>query len=126
VWLQAAAPLERALGDQPFLDMRCPDGAWDEAEGWLDQITLGVAGLCADADQRHALRRALKRIIQANLAVFKAAGLDQIGYAQGADQDLASAAGTLCKTAATFDCVAPSFITAPAPALAAVDLTIIT
>lgn len=108
VGLESVASL--SLSKNISSDQRLPAGGWRETSGWVDKITLAVVGVSGDAEERHALQRAIRRVILVNLPVFEALGLDQIEFSQSDDEDLISAAAPLYRTTGHFDCVAPSVV----------------
>lgn len=70
----SAETSDRALGEA-WADDEDLGPSWREFEGWKRHYTLAVVAWSLNPDQRIDLRRALERILLANLAVFDAAGL---------------------------------------------------
>lgn len=76
-------PSERGIGEEVQ-----PDVA-ETAEGWLARYTLDVVAWSQNPDERHALGRSLRRILQANMPVFAGLGLTRIEV-NGQDADFVS------------------------------------
>lgn len=111
VHLLSEAPAERGLGEVLVPDVLDPSGAWDESEGWLARVQLAVIGWSQNPDERIELRKALRRIIVANLPVFDAAGMVEVEFSQ---QDVDAVNGEypapVYHTAGTFTCMAPIIV----------------
>ncbi len=111
VHMDSSAPGDRFLGENLLGDILLPDGGIGETEGWLARTSLTVLGCSLNPDERIHLRRAILRVIQANLSVFKDAGLDQVEFSQRDVEDTQSYNGTpLYMTYGTFTCVSASFV----------------
>lgn len=112
VHLLVDAPAERGLGE-----VLVPDafdqaaGLWDESEGWLARVQLAVIGWSQNPDERIELRKALRRLIVANLPVFDANGIIQVEFSQ---QDVDMVTGEypapVYQAAGTFTCLAPVIV----------------
>lgn len=102
-------PAERALGEDISGDEFDVLGdEWFESEGWLENCRLSVVGWSLNADERNEMRKALRRIIIANLSVLAAKGitLPNVSF-----QDVDAVDGEygfpVFQVLATFSCVAP-------------------
>lgn len=82
-----------------------------ETEGWMSGVRLEFMGWSLNPDERNDLRKALKRIVQANMAVFDAAGLVQISLAMHDAEDFSTYAVAMYQTMGEFTCQAPSYVT---------------
>lgn len=112
--LDSEGPAERGIGD----DAVGPThgiGGWSEFQGWLARSQINIAGIARSADERHALRRALIRILQANLAVFAGAGLNQIEFSFSDSEQLTENTAPLFLTGGSLSCLAHSFVAAAVP-----------
>lgn len=78
---------ERALGEIWNRDDATDDGNWIERAGWMRREELVLVAWTLNPDQRHNYRRALERILLANLPIFEAGGLLMPEYTVS-DQDL--------------------------------------
>ncbi len=116
-------PSERGVGEEFPGEVQDPDtGEFTTAEGWLQRVTLQVAAVSLNSDERLALRRALLRAVQVNLPVFDEAGLVQIAFSQKDHEQFSENAAPLFYTSGTFTCLAPAFVTDRAGDIA--DVTI--
>ena len=106
VTLQLASDVqsERAIGEDLI---GYEDG---ETEGWLSAVRLELMGWSLNPDERNELRRALKRIVLANLAVFDDAGVVQVNFGQNDTEDFTTYAAPMYQTMGDFTCLAPSFV----------------
>ena len=103
VQLTSDAPSQRGIGE----DIEGDDG-FDEFEGWYASVRLDVMGWCLNPDARNEMRRALKRIVLANLPVFDHQGLAQVEFSQQDSEDFTTYAAPMYQTMGTFTCLAPS------------------
>lgn len=115
VHLEDDSAAERFLGGEFAPDLHDPAGGWIENEGWLAQVTLNVVGVSLNPDERIALRRAIKRIVQANMGVFASSGMQQIEFRQRDVEDFQGQNAPLFMTHGTLTCLAPSYVTADLP-----------
>lgn len=100
---------ERAIGEDISGDQFDAIGFdWQESEGWLANVRVMVIGWSLNSDERLELRKAIRRIIIANLPVFAAQGWDQVNLSQ---QDIDAINGEytaqLYQVMSTFTCLAP-------------------
>lgn len=106
--LDSESPTERSLGeDIGGDDFDAIGGDWFESEGWLAETQLSIIGWSLNSDERIELRKAIRRVILANLAVFDSKGLSQVGLSMN-DVDSLSGEFTvnMYQVMATFTCVA--------------------
>lgn len=109
VHLESEEPGDRALGENISGDTFDSIGiAWEESEGWLASTTLTIIGWSLNSDERIELRKALRRIIIANLEVFSAAGIEQVNFTQS-DIDAVNGEypAQIYQVMCNFTCVSP-------------------
>lgn len=86
-------------------------------DGWLSRVALTIMGWSLNADERLALRRAIKAVLIANMDVFAEVGLADM-EAQFSDQeDFQSYSAPVYQVVCSFSCVAPSVVASDAPAV---------
>ncbi len=108
VHLQNESPSERGVGEVFGIDsFDVEDGNWDESEGWLAGVQIIVMGWSLNPDERIELRKALRRIVVANLPVFDDAGIVEVQFAQQDTEDFGSYGAPVYQTMCTFSCTAP-------------------
>lgn len=83
--------------------------AWEDSEGWQADVRLQIIGWSLNADERKALREAIRRIIVGNLTVFAAKGLDQVALEQSDVDAMNGEYGVpqMFQVVNTFTCIAP-------------------
>jgi uncharacterized membrane protein len=110
VHLESTGPAERSIGDE-LEDFHDPAlGEYIGSEGWLARFSLTLAGVSLNADERIALRKALRRIIQANLPIFADAGMVLIEFQQTDSEQFSENNAPLYMTNGAFSCIAPAFV----------------
>lgn len=129
VHLEVENPIQRAIGDQPTPDAFDDEtGDWQESNGWLGRCQLTIVCWSLNPDERLAMRRALRRVLVANLPVFSDLGLDTVEFSFSDQADFQSFGipvyQCVCSFSAMFavtvaDDVAPfaGGVEAPGPAL---------
>lgn len=110
VHLESTGPAERAIGDEleDFADLAL--GNFVGTEGWLARFALTVAAVSLNADERIALRKALRRIIQANLPIFNDFGLALVEFQQTDSEQFGENAAPLYMSNGAFSCIAPTYV----------------
>jgi len=106
VHLQSESDGSRGLGELVDVD-DLEDEMWRESEGWLAKVQLTVIGWALNPDERIELRKALRRIIVANLPVFDANGMIEIGLQQQDIEDFTSYNTPVYQVMSTVTCQAP-------------------
>lgn len=110
VHLLSETPAERGVGELIETDF-FDDKDWNEHEGWLASVQVAFIAWSLNPDERIALRKALRRIIVANLSVFDAKGFVKVEIAQ---QDVDAVSGEfpapIFQAAGTFTCLAPVIV----------------
>lgn len=107
VHLSNESPAERAVGEMVDTD-ELDDGTWTEKEGWLARTQLTIMGWSLNPDERIELRRALLRLVQANLPIFDFAGMVDIEFSQQDTEDFATHTVPIYQVLCTFSCLAPA------------------
>lgn len=107
--LDSESSAERGLGEDISGDYFDMEGfGWLESEGWLAQVQITVVGWSLNSDERQELRRAIRRVIIANLPVFDSVGMVQVSLSQ---QDVDAVSGEfnapLYQVMNSFSCLAP-------------------
>ena len=90
------------------------NGNWGEAEGWLAQSSVQIIGWELNADARIELRKAIRRIIVGNLAVFDSLGIINVDLQCSDAEDLQSYNAPIYQVMGTMNCKAPVLVTAEA------------
>lgn len=108
VQLEHEAPGERGIGEDIQGDDFLGED-WLETEGWIANVQISVIGWSLNSDERIELRKALRRLVIANLAVFNSLGLQQVSFSQS-DVDAVSGEfnAPMYQTVGTFSCIAPA------------------
>ena len=120
IQLTSDAPSQRYLGE----DIEGDDG-FGEHEGWYSNVRLDVMGWSLNPDERNELRRALKRIVLANMPVFDHEGLALVEFSQQDTEDFTTYAAPMYQTMGTFTCQAPSQVAGgDYPVIAEIPMTI--
>lgn len=74
--LESEEPSDRFIGDTinvEYLDEE--DGMFTEQAGWLADVNVSITGWSLNPDERLELRKAIRRVIVANMTVLAAAGI---------------------------------------------------
>lgn len=108
--LNSELPEERGIGDALFGDSyNEDDGDWTETSGWLAAVNISVVVWSSNPDERIEMRKALRRIVVANLPVFESMGMQQVSLTL-TDMDAVSGefgAVNIYQVLGTFTCTAP-------------------
>ena len=102
---------QRFLGEQMGNPEVLDDGTWEDAEGWMAGVKLAVIAWSLNSDERVELRKALRRIVMANLPVFEAHGFINIGFSQRDMEDFEHYNAPVYQSMCSFSCLAPVAIT---------------
>lgn len=82
---------------------------FEEAEGWLSQVQCSVVGWSLNGDERIELRKALRRLVLANMQVFAAQGWEQISLSmQDVDAVNGEYPAPIFQIVGSFRCLAPT------------------
>lgn len=126
VHLQNEAPAVRGIGEVFAIDdFDSEEGEWRASEGWLSRVTLAVVAWSQNPDERAELRRALRRLLIANLPVFEAEGLINVEF-QMQDIDFVSGEfpALVYQVMCTFTCLAPAAVRTTESVISEVQFTI--
>lgn len=107
--LDSEDPTARVLGEAiGHDDFDAIGDEWTESEGWLSSVVVSVIGWSLNADERIELRKAIRRVIVANLGVFADRGWQQVSVSLR-DMDAVSGeySAPVYQVMGTFTCVAP-------------------
>ena len=98
---------------------------WSESEGWLASVQLEVTGWSLNSDERIELRRAIRRVVLANLPVFAAHGIDQVNLSMSDNDAVNGEYGApVYQVMANFSCVAPVRVGGRVDAISEVTTTV--
>ena len=122
--LQNDASGERAIGEMVNPDQFDPTaGTWGESEGWLKNVQLMVMAWSLNPDQRIELRKAIERIVIANLPVFDNAGMTQVQLSMQDTEDFESYSAPVYQAMGTFSCTAMIVVGSDVDAISDVTVT---
>lgn len=111
VHLQNEQPGERGIGETPIDDVfDAFSKKWVETEGWLARIQLTIMGWSLNPDERIEMRKALRRIVVANLPVFDFAGMIEVEFSQQDTEDFGSYGVPVYQVMCTLSCQAPVLV----------------
>lgn len=115
---------QRFIGDIVSREVFNPDAfEWSGFDGWYSRVTLTLVAYCLNADERIALRNAMKTVLMSNMAVFDAEGLMQVDMQFSDQEDFVSYAAPIYMAVCNFSCYAPSAVESVDPAVRNVLLT---
>ena len=81
---------------------------WGGSEGWMANVHLSIVGWSLNSDERVELRKALRRIIIANLPVFSAHGIEQVNVTMSDVDAISGEYGApIYQVMANLTCIAP-------------------
>ena len=115
IHLDSESPELRGVGEDISGDeFDEPGFAWIESEGWLAQVQISVVGWSLNSDERIELRKAMRRIIVANLAVFADFGINDVSI-QFQDVDAVNDEYNvpMYQVIGSFSCMAPVRVGSP-------------
>lgn len=111
VHLESESPVERGLGEILLPDFYDEDeGVWVAHEGWLASVQLQIVTWSLNPDERIEMRKAVRRIIQANLSLFDHEGMIKIETNQRDVEDFTSYQAPVYQSMCSFSCIAPAQI----------------
>lgn len=98
----------------------------EDMEGVLDRWRIDVIGWTFNPDERNELRKAIRRVIVANLPVFDDVGMIQIDFSQMDAEELADKDKNVViyKTVGSFSCLAPFVVANEVPTVEEVVTTV--
>lgn len=86
------------------------DFEWEGYEGWLSRVQLTIGGWSINPDGRQALRKAIKRILIANLPILDEQGMYEISVSQNDRDDFQSYSAPVYQVLTQFSCLARSAV----------------
>lgn len=127
VQLQSESPVVRGIGEMIATDVYDDlESEWTEFEGWRSRVQLAITGWSLNPDERIELRKALRRIVLANLTVLDAFGITDVEFQQQDSEDFETYAAPVYQTMGTLSCVAPVAVADSAAPISTVVSTVIT
>lgn len=107
--LEDASPGERAIGEDIAGDeFDAAEGEWFDSEGWLEDTRISIVGWSLNSDERIELRKALRRVIVANLPILASRGIEQVNLSmQDVDALNGEYGAPMYQVMATLSCIAP-------------------
>ena len=109
VHLANAAMEERGLGEFLSPDVET-ETEFFEGEGSLVRVSVNIIGWSLNPDERIALRRVVRRILNANLPIFEDAGFAMVEWTQQDQEDMQSYNVPVYQAVTEFRCLAPEWI----------------
>lgn len=110
VLLMEDAPEVRGIGEAVHEDWRDGDD-WLSPEGWPARVRLTITGWSLNPDERIALRKAIRRILMANLPTFEGLGVQQVEFKQSDREDLERYTAPIYLSVTEFSCLAGEMVT---------------
>lgn len=110
---------ERGIGEAVGTDQFDAIGFdWEESEGWLSNTTVTMIGWSLNGDERNELRKALRRLVIANLEVFESFGWARIDFgAEDIDLVNGEMPSPIYQVSCSFTCLAPVVVSGVVPAV---------
>lgn len=117
--LESESPAERAIGEDISGDEFDVVGFdYLDSEGWLAQVQISLCAWSLNPDERLELRKAIRRVIVANLAVFDDKGLSLVNVSfQDVDAVSGEYGAPVYQVMGTFSCLAPVRVGGRTPAI---------
>lgn len=122
VHMDNETPINRAIGEIVGGEYVTPDGQVFDGEGWHVRVTLSITAWLLNGDERGEFRRALRRLIIANLPVFDDAGMMEIEFSAQDTEDFETFEYPVYMNICTLTCVAPVNVVREVPAISAVTV----
>lgn len=114
------APEDRGIGE--ILDQDEYDGTdTTSAEGWLASMQIKIVGWCLNADERKAIREAIRSIVIANLPILENEGIQQVEITLNDLDDMESYAAPMYMAHGIFKCIYPVVVTGKTPGISVVN-----
>lgn len=117
--LETESPEDRAIGENITGDENDMIGVdWSHSDGWWARTVIHAVGWSLNSDERIELRKAIRRLIVANLSVFSEVGIEQVSITQ---QDIDAVNGEypspIYQVMTMFSCVAPVRVAGAEPSI---------
>lgn len=108
--LEKEDPAERAVGEE--IGGYGFDAIGDDTEGWLADTSVAIIGWDKNGDGRIELRKALRRLVLANMPLFADRGWTDINFSmEDVDAVNGEYPAPLYQAVGNFTCVAPTRVT---------------
>jgi len=109
IHLEDDAPQDRFIGEEfDGIGEDPMTGDFLDGIGWVASTRISVVGWSLNPDERNELRKAIRRVIIANMEVFASHGMDQVAFNQTNNELLGGEQGAnLYLSEGTFTCTAP-------------------
>jgi hypothetical protein len=117
----SSTPATHLVGEGFGLVPDWENGSVGDTTGWFKRVSLTIAVVSQNGDERNALRRALERVMLANLPIFWDAGFVEIEFAQSDSEEFGEKNAVLYHTRGAFTCQAPAWINAGATIITSAD-----
>jgi len=125
VHMDSESPVNRAIGEAIGGEYVDAAGNVFDGEGWWVRVTLTITAWLLNGDDRIDFRKALRRLIIANLPVFDDAGMVEIEFSAQDTEDFESFDSPIYMNNCTLTCLAPVNIVHEVPAITAVNVNVI-
>lgn len=113
-------PAERFIGEAVGQDRLEPGGQWGDSEGWLARVEVDVIAWSLNSDERIQLRKALRRVVLANLEIFDDYGLVQVNWTMSDSEDFESYNAPVYQVVGKFSCLSPAAVVSTVPPVVSV------
>lgn len=125
VELDHEGPGERGIGEDIYGDEFDGDD-WADSEGWLASVSASIVAWSLNSDERIEMRKALRRILLANLPVLEAAGIQQVSFSFTDVNAVNGEFGAvpMYQVVCNFTCIAPARISAHVGSIEDVEVTV--
>lgn len=111
VHLQSESPAAHGIGETLIPDAFDDENeSWAIHEGWLASVQIQIVTWSLNPDERIEMRKAVRRIIQANLPLFDQEGMATIEISQQDVEDFTSYQAPVYQSMCNFSCIAPAQI----------------
>jgi hypothetical protein len=109
----------RGIGESIASDALDPVSTiWTDSEGYLSKVDLDfIVWVSGNADLRIAMRKAVKKVLVGNLAVFDDAGMLQVDVSISDVEDFDTYEAPMFQAVGTLSCLAPYFVTSTSPSI---------
>ena len=97
---------------------------WESGDGYLSRVQLEITGWTLNADERMALRHAIKTILVGNFEVFDSQGMVELELQFSDAEDFQTHNAPMYLTNCSLSCYAPTVITSTAAPIAAVSVSV--
>lgn len=121
VHLSRDGPSEYAIGND-MTEFDVGDDGIEEATGWVASVSVDLIGWSMNPDERIALRKAIKRIVMANLSLFEGLGMTNVEFVQVDAEDLNQYPVPMYQSVGNFSCLVSQYVTNMATKITSAEL----